>query len=92
MNPTKFFVAIAISILAFSLNYNPVSAEEQVCTTVYGEGVICGVKVPEEVPVHLPVEAGLSDLNFLSLAAFAGFISAALFILSLITRGNYLLD
>jgi len=40
------------------LNAQPVLAQEN-CVEVYGQGVVCGAKTPEE---HIPVKAGLADL------------------------------
>lgn len=55
----------------------PVKAEE-VCTTVYGGGVVCGVSTPEE---HKPVETGIEDyLGFL--AGGSIFTSGGLYLLS----------
>lgn len=35
-------------------------AQEQTCTQVYGGGVVCGAKAPEE---HKPVNTALGDVN-----------------------------
>lgn len=51
---------------------NTAFAQETVCTTVYGGGVVCGVQAPE----HKPVETGIEDypLLFASGLLGAGFV------------------
>ncbi len=49
-----------------------VHAEEQICVTQYGGGVVCGAKTPE---YHAPVNAGIADFNFSIIGA--GFMSIA---------------
>ncbi len=47
---------------------NTAFAQETVCTTVYGGGVVCGVKAPE----HKPVETGIEDYPLLVAAGLLG--------------------
>jgi len=53
----KLIVAIALVLLVF-VGAKAVKADEQVCTTVYGGGVVCGVSTE-----HKPVETALGDIN-----------------------------
>ncbi len=47
---------------------NNALAQETVCTTVYGGGVVCGVQAPE----HKPVETGIEDYPLLVVAGLLG--------------------
>jgi hypothetical protein len=51
----KKLVFLLVMVLALS-RPSAVLADE-VCTTVYGGGVVCGAKAPE----HKPVETGIED-------------------------------
>ncbi len=57
---------ISALILALILMFAPVAvlAQEGVCVTQYGGGVVCGVSTP-----HEPVSAGLGDFNILVIGA-----------------------
>jgi len=60
------------------LNAQPVLAQDN-CVEVYGQGVVCGAKTPEE---HIPVQAGLSDINFQVVGAGLLMASAVGFVLN----------
>lgn len=53
----KRLIVTLIVLAVLLVNANKVLAQEQVCTTVYGGGVVCGAKAPE----HKPVETGIED-------------------------------
>lgn len=85
----------ALTFGSFLLASRPAQAQEEViCTVVYGQGEICGVKTPEDqvLGVHEPIEAGIKDINFPVLAATMGAAGAFLFLLSKLTKRIYLLD
>jgi len=54
-----------------------VLAEDQVCTTTYGGGVVCGASYPE----HETVQAGIEDYPAV-LAALGIFVSGGLYVAS----------
>jgi hypothetical protein len=61
----KLFKAITTFALTVVLVFSVigvVSADGQTCVTQYGGAVVCG-NTPPEVP-HVPVKAGLGDINF----------------------------
>jgi hypothetical protein len=68
----KRLIVILFALAVLLGKTNNVFAQEQVCTTVYGGGVVCGVKAPE----HKPVNTGIEDypLLFASALIGAGFI------------------
>jgi hypothetical protein len=51
----KLIVSLAIVFIA--LTRADVALAQEVCTTTYGGGVVCGAKAPE----HKPVETGIED-------------------------------
>lgn len=53
-----------------------VSAEDQVCVSVYGGGVVCGAQAP-----HQPVNAGVAE-NVALLGAGSVVLSGVFFLLS----------
>ena len=57
----KRLIVILVVLAALLGNARRVLAQEQVCTTVYGGGVVCGAKAPE----HKPVETGIEDYPLL---------------------------
>ncbi len=90
---TNFLKASITGILISMLLALPqtVSAEEVTCTVVYGQGEVCGVSTTEEV-IHTPVEAGVGDIKFASIALFMSATGAALYLISQITKKFYILD
>lgn len=73
----KKLIAILLVVLGL-LVPNMVYAQEQVCTSVYGGGVVCGAK-------HEPVETGLAE-NLTLLSAVLLISSYSLFYLSKRTK------
>lgn len=62
-------------ILASNLVFaRPVIAQEQVCTTVYGGGIVCGA--------HVPIETDLGDINPVVLGVILLTISSVLYLYS----------
>lgn len=57
----KRLIVILVVLAAILGGSRSVLAQEQVCTTVYGGGVVCGAKAPE----HKPVETGIEDYPLL---------------------------
>ncbi len=55
MRLKKFIAGLIVLVALFSLPQSVLA--EETCTTVYGQGVVCGAKTPEEF-VHEPVKAG----------------------------------
>lgn len=51
----KILVSAVLSVAALTAPVS-VSADDQVCVSVYGGGVVCGAQAP-----HKPVEAGLAE-------------------------------
>jgi hypothetical protein len=72
----KLIVTLAVLFLA--LARAGVVLADQVCTTTYGGGVVCGAQAPE----HEPVETGLGDINPLILGIGLIGASTALFVFS----------
>lgn len=68
----KRLIVIASFLVVVLGRANIAFAQETVCTTVYGGGVVCGVKAPE----HKPVETGIEDYPLLvaSVLLGAGFV------------------
>lgn len=64
----KKLLVSAFTVTALFGAVTSVSAEDQVCVSVYGGGVVCGAQAP-----HQPVNAGIAE-NI----AFAGFGSVVL--------------
>lgn len=96
-NVTNARSLLAAGLLTVGLLVLPTVAqaqEEIICTVVYGQGEVCGVKTPEEMVlgVHEPIEAGIEDINFAVLAASLGAAGAIFFLISKLTRRVYLLD
>lgn len=52
----KIFITLSLLIVAAFVMPSTAMAEEQTCTTTYGQGVVCGVKTP---PTE--IEAGLAE-------------------------------
>jgi hypothetical protein len=70
----KYIFAVTF-ILFLALGGSSVRAQEQICTQVYGGGVVCGV--------HTPVETGVGDnLGLIGV----GLLVSSLVILKLIKR------
>lgn len=66
---------VLLLILASSFAFaNPVIAQEEVCTTVYGGGTVCGA--------HAPVETDLGDINPVVLGVILLTISGVLYFYS----------
>lgn len=77
-------IALLMSIVIGTLVApKAVLADEQVCTQVYGGGVVCGAKAPE----HKPVETGLAENLALMGGAFI-LASGALLYFSRKTKVN----
>lgn len=71
----KLALIIALSIL-FLFSASKVQAEDEVCTQVYGGGVVCGAK-------HEVVDTGIEDVLNPTVLGFASLgASGALLILS----------
>lgn len=64
----KRLIVIFAFLLVVLGRANVVFAQETVCTTVYGGGVVCGVQAPE----HKPVETGIEDYPLLVAAGLLG--------------------
>jgi hypothetical protein len=71
----KLLITIISFILLVSLMTPSITLAESTCTQVYGQGVVCGVKTPEEP--HAPVKAGLADFS-LKIAGF-GLLAISIF-------------
>ncbi|PIP57468.1 hypothetical protein COX03_02955 [Candidatus Woesebacteria bacterium CG22_combo_CG10-13_8_21_14_all_39_10] len=69
----KKLILILILASSFALT-SPVIAQEQVCTTVYGGGTVCGA--------HTPVETDLGDINPVILGSILLTISGVLYFYS----------
>jgi hypothetical protein len=78
---TQTIITLALTALLFVSVTAVVSAEE-VCTTQYGGGTVCGATTPE-VP-HQPVnyKAGLGDINFGVVAAISFSAAVSLYVYS----------
>ena len=90
-------VSLITALLAVAGLFKPVAVlaqEEVVCTVVYGQGEVCGVRTTREqiLASHTPVEAGIEDVNFLGIAASVGAAGAIFFLLSKVTKRFYLID
>ena len=72
----KKLLAVAVVVTALLGAVSSVSAEDQVCVSVYGGGVVCGAQAP-----HQPVNAGIAE-NIALLGAGSVMISGVLFFLS----------
>lgn len=57
----KRLIVILVVLAALLSRQASVLAQEQVCTTVYGGGVVCGAQAPE----HKPVKTGIEDYPLL---------------------------
>lgn len=55
-------ISTALSLVILFAATGIVNADGQTCVTQYGGAVVCG-NTPPEVP-HVPVKAGLGDINF----------------------------
>ncbi|BCX14322.1 MAG: hypothetical protein KatS3mg088_005 [Patescibacteria group bacterium] len=64
----KRLIVLFAILFAFLSRANGALAQETVCTTVYGGGVVCGAKAPE----HKPVETGIEDYPLLVASALVG--------------------
>jgi len=51
----KFTLALGLSFALLFIPRKTFAQEIQVCTQVYGGGVVCGVQAPEHVPVDTAV-------------------------------------
>ena len=90
-------VSLITALLAAAGLFKPaaiLAQEEVVCTVVYGQGEVCGVRTTREqiLASHTPIEAGLEDINFVSVAAALGIAGALFFLLSKVTKRFYLID
>ena len=74
----KVVITLAVLFGAVISMPSTVFADEQTCTSVYGGGVVCGVKTPDE---HKTVEAGVAN-NPLGLASILLLASGSLHYLS----------
>lgn len=57
----KTILLTTLVFLATAVAPSFVFANEPICVTQYGGAVVCGARTPD---VHVPVKAGLADLNF----------------------------
>lgn len=64
----KRLIVIAGFLAVFLGRVNTAFAQETVCTTVYGGGVVCGVQAPE----HKVVNTGIEDYPLLIASALVG--------------------
>ena len=69
----KKLILLLILASSFAIT-SPVMAQEQVCTTVYGGGTVCGA--------HTPVETDLGDINPVILGLVLLTISGVLYFYS----------
>jgi len=85
----KALNSLLITLLLGLVLVTPVKADGQ--TGQYGSTTDTTDKPREEV-THEPVDAGIEDINLLTVAGMAGAIGGTLYILSKVTARVYLLD
>lgn len=72
----KFFASILVLTAVLLINPRILLAQEQICTQVYGGGVVCGAKTE-----HKPVDTGIGE-NLVAFGAGLILVSGVLFYFS----------